>query len=1005
MMATENTDHDKAFQALINDFIDEDTDTWIEAAKKIGHLAYDGNRNAREFLASLLKSRENIHYHRHSWCALAAYLSLGAEREGAGFEPHFKEVHDGTAVVSVPHLLGWSGEWLARMILSIAPQSDLSIADIAGVKSSYFITWLEKQAARFENDIRKMQEKGNEVAVRSKQKGLAILKDRTSLLRDVKSLPRDSLIKSEVEWIFSSFLAGSSRQFLESLGFDSNVLVRSLSPCASQGKIGYISSLPRLLSELDPEYANVKWLELMASHMWAGQAPWGNKADLLGQLILLARQWNLGNRRAMMNILHPAVPDSVRQLFADYHAARMDPDVSFASRERLQIETIRKCEEYFVDFLRWQEASSGQKTTIAVFVHLMMDLPAESPRRQILDLDHRISLTIDLIERTRESNRELQVPLVRLLKQLFNIELVNLRNRFVKQPTEKRRSKLFNVCQRQIHIIEPILDGWNLRETIYKDMATIASRTLDVCYSYSQDQLDVEGFPDYFKLLYCILYALPEAPFLIDLKEFAKCQEIKDDLDIIYKLDRDVPQPAENSPIFKYDQPLFAPGDEFSRFPAAGPNTASLINLLIGSPSQKKVNDVHPEKCYQQLFNILAVQQNLIIAGETGYVLNKGPSFIKEIADDLKIRTRALVQEFTSTISEIDSLFGSMRYGRMAPRDLKSTLWSLMDHTQHLLVLTRKHLPLVERVIVCSYLSFRLEHIKRKLTQLSAVMDQENEKKAQEILETGHAEDKNLISRWMYDRYMLRELAGKNRILRFFLSPLSIMVFITVLVGLTILANRLTGGSHIADSPWVAAPYLGGLAVILIFLLAARNVFKKMTFPGGIRPTAFFLPPIVATLFLGIMESLSSDDIWAGAFMKSPVPRLLSILIWLMASFYFVKKVMLGGQSPSAVTSPQKVINKRAWSILSIGLWQSFFLLLIFSILQGPSMVGPGHMDLIDKAQFLPPLAKTAGAYLPNVIDTRILSFQVLIFPWALLSWTVRLFFFSAIFEQIMKRQ
>jgi len=87
-----------------------------------------------------------------------------------------------------------------------------------------------------------------------------------------------------------------------------------------------------------------------------------------------------------------------------------------------------------------------------------------------------------------------------------------------------------------------------------------------------------------------------------------------------------------------------------------------------------------------------------------------------------------------------------------------------------------------------------------------------------------------------------------------------------------------------------------------------------------------------------------------------------------------------------------------------MGFWLSFLFISLYSLLMGPVMSAKGRADL-DPTQ-LPAMARDLELALPNRLDVMLIPgyLEVPVFPWAIITWTVQLFFFSAIFERIMNR-
>ena len=85
---------------------------------------------------------------------------------------------------------------------------------------------------------------------------------------------------------------------------------------------------------------------------------------------------------------------------------------------------------------------------------------------------------------------------------------------------------------------------------------------------------------------------------------------------------------------------------------------------------------------------------------------------------------------------------------------------------------------------------------------------------------------------------------------------------------------------------------------------------------------------------------------------------------------------------------------------------------ILLGILAGKVMAEPHRSDISEILKGLPVSAKPLDAWLPAEVHlgpwflhpARPEDAAFKVFPWAIISWTVQVFFFSAIFERIMQR-
>jgi hypothetical protein len=266
-------------------------------------------------------------------------------------------------------------------------------------------------------------------------------------------------------------------------------------------------------------------------------------------------------------------------------------------------------------------------------------------------------------------------------------------------------------------------------------------------------------------------------------------------------------------------------------------------------------------------------------------------------------------------------------------------------------------------------------------------------------------EDGALVQEWMLGRYMVKELATtlRFRVLQLLTSPWFVGIWLVSPFAACSLLHL--GGFY----RWRGIPFaiatVANLAMVLAYFIETRRA-RAVTAGTG----RFLLPQITAALFLGIMEVLATDEAWSLAVLEYPWVRGFTILAFLLAGFFFTREVLLGNQLKSKADTRRK--SKRAASVMALVLWQSFVLVVLFGLIGGRVMGDRAELDLEHLRKF----AALWGHYLPHEVHLGKLLLAPVeentlypanpayrIFPWAIGTWTVQVFFFSAIFERIMR--
>jgi hypothetical protein len=261
-------------------------------------------------------------------------------------------------------------------------------------------------------------------------------------------------------------------------------------------------------------------------------------------------------------------------------------------------------------------------------------------------------------------------------------------------------------------------------------------------------------------------------------------------------------------------------------------------------------------------------------------------------------------------------------------------------------------------------------------------------------------EDTNLVQQWMLDRYMIRELASTLRlnVLRLLTNAPFVWIWLLLPFIACIALNRL-GLQRWAGTPFSAFTLLN-MMMVGWFFIESRSIRTATA-----STSKFLLPQMTAALFLGVSEMINADENWAFAVFEYPWVRIFTVAAFLVIGFIFTREVLLGGQLTSASDAHRK--SERAGSVMALVLWQSSVLVGLFGILSGRVMG-----DRMDPAQFTA-AAGTFGEWLPIQVHvgsffldpaTELTTGGYAIYPWALMTWTVQVFFFSAIFERIMRR-
>jgi hypothetical protein len=399
------------------------------------------------------------------------------------------------------------------------------------------------------------------------------------------------------------------------------------------------------------------------------------------------------------------------------------------------------------------------------------------------------------------------------------------------------------------------------------------------------------------------------------------------------------------------------------------------------------------------------------------YADKKGAEWgAREEARRVEQDAREVLDQFQRSLDEVALLEADCLPERGRPRpsaDLVRRWRRLIAALDDLSRLVAAALPYPERDTCVHLLKRRIDRLEARLADLGRVIEQEQEEVARSVLAQRSSRielgrdlvhpDAELIEEWMLQRYMIRELAGSGRlrILALLTAPAFVAAWIVAPFLACIVLHR--GGLF----AWRGIPF--AVATVLnLALLGGYFLETRRSRPFQASAGRLLLPQTTAALLLGMLEVVGADEAWSLAVLEYPWVRWLTIGAFLIAGFLFVREVLLAGQLEAE--AERKAKSRRAASVVALVLWQSFALVVLFGVLSGRVMGDRAGLDptaLASAGGWLPYEVHLGSGFLaPAPSDSAAVSDAAYrVFPWALLSWTAQIFFFSAVFEQIMRRR
>lgn len=980
----------EALESLKIAFCDEDTDVWTHAARRLGALAAHDD-DARAFLVRWLSQSDNVHRFRHACCALASYASQEATTD--------------------PTLMALRREQIVTPLVSLAlgslgPDATLAALDaIPGARLQYD-AWAHQRAGELGEKIAEFERAGRTRAAEANRGKLAALGDQpTSPIPDGFK-PSAPKLDEHAVWAVASYFAGVEHtRALDALPLEKIVDALSQLGASRQAAglplvLGLPPMMVRLGQQLDPTLREriVRRLEDIPRSWSSDRLHYNDYVMDVASLGARSFRGLWQGDRILPTWLSSGLDD----------IERLGGDARSANRRSaaLMRQIAERC---FSDDWRWEELDHGTRFALNVYALLAVHGPQPIAGAPLppLGRSHRIALVVDAMTRGFEAREQVLPTLVRCLKLLLDEELAANRTK----PT------LVDVCRRQIVIVQPLVAQWRLPRTLRKDLATIVCRVLLAVF-----ERDRAAFAE---LLYAVLYALPDQVLFRQMIEYSTEPAVTAMLEAIvagidhWQGDGDVDGAWQR--YGAYVDLLF---DSCGDVAPWSKELVGVLRLLSRSGATAySARDVADS--YSGLSSVLRAKQTIVHAGESTPTRKgdrKGAQWAaREQERQVDHATSATFDRFQRLLDDIQILESDClpEVGHPKPTDDLVRRWRrLISALDDLARLCAAELPYLEREMSTHLLRRKVGALERRLFVLMRVLEKEEEDVAITLLAERAAatasaaapaevtvEDADLVQEWMLGRYMVRELAStlRFRVLGLLTSPTFVAVWLLAPFAACILLH-LAGWYRWRGFPFAA------VTVANVFLVLAYFFESRRTRAVTAGTARFLLPQITAALFLGIMEVLASDEAWSLAVLEFPWVRGFTIFSFLLAGFFFTREVLLGRQLASKSETKKK--SRRAASVMALVLWQSFVLVVLFALISGRVMGDRADLDL----EHLHRLASAWGQVLPHEVhlgrfflapaEENALypeSPAYRIFPWAILTWTVQVFFFSAIFERIMR--
>lgn len=299
-------------------------------------------------------------------------------------------------------------------------------------------------------------------------------------------------------------------------------------------------------------------------------------------------------------------------------------------------------------------------------------------------------------------------------------------------------------------------------------------------------------------------------------------------------------------------------------------------------------------------------------------------------------------------------------------------------------------------------------------------------------------EDRQIACSWIHNRYMLSEIVELNeeaikrlgrrlrfdglratiqrfsmRILKWILRSWGLCVILPYLLVFILKSSLSLAGLEAVQSGVESVAFMGILLLFwLHLLLTYLSRFETIRVPMK----QILLPQMIVPALLFISQNIQTDEAWAIGFQGSLTAKAILMIAYLAVGFHIIRYGLLGDYRPAtcdersssdadrrlvAEQRVNKTLDRRAWEIMSVGLWQAFVLVSFLSVL--PLQVMAGRLS--NETSTLLETGVHSASFLPaNYIQLDIGVAKLGMMPWLVLYWTVQVFFFGAVLGHLFRR-
>ncbi len=709
-----------------------------------------------------------------------------------------------------------------------------------------------------------------------------------------------------------------------------------------------------------------------------------------------------GKTKKYLHYLGSILPDN-------FQLEKVDKALFFKIREFL-----------LLDEFKWYALSDKEKNFVFIYEYYILEVDRNSISRKLLILYRDLMSVYD-------NNFALTQFFLRLLKKLFFTE-----QEFYK---DSHRETFFRICERQIFMVLKLLEKYDWKGTVEKDIASILIGSLDG-YDEKYTGEAKKGDHSVDQLIYYIFFSVSSETILKTMVDYSKNKKEKSSVfaRFLYYF--------QSNDFFRFDSVLLSQGPE---------REAEIeIFQLVRPGDLDKIREETMGSRFGKLFQWkYFADQNL---SNSNWVFFKDYEdkrlFFEACFRDSKIRAEKMHHQLCGIIYELQNSFIDMgliykddgyqiNYEELELplfMELPEKIYGALRYLKELEGFIIKNLPLAEKKLFLgedgewgvSKLESFLKEQREDLIEITREMSKGNENYFEETLfEPGSWSSSRepylkFVKEWFFNRLNFKILLKKKikrnegdkkekadnrflwggdsgfpgrRLLLMMMNPLISLPMILFPFLLIFFSNDSAGYAYTV----IVYLFIAG-ALYLLFSWMYRCFANACAGSDNskIKYKEFFLPKIFAMIFIAYSSMYYADALWSVTITQDLLFGTLTIVLMLIITYLILNLTLFPGVGFSSVSSCGR--RSRVLNVMAIGLLESFFLNLFNGIFMTKTMT---HST---RACFSKLLAQSPSADFLQSVTIYLAGGAYEIYPYIILIWTFQAFCIGVILQVFIQK-